>query len=110
MGEITCRVPSDQCPWDNCDTCEAGKEYIMELEKIIEIKKTNYEEAKETYEHVLKEYGEENEYTKATFLIASALHRDVPEELKPGRECPGCRRQILINSNFCSACGKAILY
>lgn len=110
MGEITCRVPSNQCPWDNCDTCEAGKEYIMELEKIIEIKKRNYNTARARYENYLEELGEEHELTKATFLIASALHRDVPEELKPGRECPGCRRLIHINSNFCSACGKAILY
>lgn len=110
MNIGTCNVPGDVCPWDNCDTCRVGKEWLMELDRIIALKKENFEREERQYKLYLREFGEKDERTVKSFLRMSALHRDIPDNLKDGRQCPGCRRILGINTNFCSVCGKAILY
>ena len=82
----------------------------MDQLKIIEIKRNIYKGKKAQHEQLRKMYGENDSRTRLAFFEMSAAHRDVPEELKPGRQCPGCSRVISTDPNFCASCGKAILY
>lgn len=82
----------------------------MDQLKIIEIKRNIYKGKKAQHEQLRELYGENDSRTRLAFFEMSAAHRDVPEELKPGRQCPGCSRVISTTPNFCASCGKAILY
>lgn len=108
IGE--CNVPGDTCPWENCDACQVGRNWLMEQLEIIEIKKDIYEAAQIRYKKAFVLYGEHDRRTRKAWFEMAAAHRDVPEELKPGKQCPGCARIITTKPNFCGTCGKAILY
>lgn len=82
----------------------------MDQLKIIEIKRNIYKGKKAQHEQLRELYGENDSRTRLAFFEMSAAHRDVPEELKPGRQCPGCSKVISTAPNFCASCGKAILY
>ena len=109
MGQITCGVTSDQCPQGNCETCKVGKDWLMEQEKIIELKKQNAARAERKYKLFLNQFGEDDERTAKAFLEMSALKRDIPDTMKEGRICPGCGRRFMATTNFCAQCGKRIL-
>lgn len=110
MDIRTCNLPGDVCTWDSCENCEVGRNWLMEQLEIIELKKDIYEAAIARHMKAVMLHGNDDDRTRRAWFEMSAAHRDVPEELKPGRQCPGCSRIISTNPNFCASCGKAILY
>jgi len=107
--KITCGVPGDQCPWDNCDTCDVGAAWIEEQNKL---KKLEFDACQETAERArkaYKEYGPLHDNTKKAGFIRDACRRMMA--LEPiGHECPKCRHPFARGVNFCSSCGQRITW
>lgn len=110
-NRIICEVPEHMCPFDNCDTCQVGRNWLAEKHKQElweDISKSAVDEAEHALRMAEKSFEPESrEIMEARHRYrALTRHRTMPVTIP--NHCPACGRNMARHVNFCSMCGQRV--
>lgn len=109
--KIICGVPDTVCPWDDCETCQVGKNWLAEKQKQ-ELWDEISETAIQAAELQLKNAEETEAEDSLIVMLARHRHRAMTRHRRMmvtvTNQCPSCGRNIGRGVNFCSMCGQRV--